>query len=219
MTRFQIPDVFLPGFTKISELAAEKAEEIGDLLREVPVGINRQEFHTIFKDKVSGLESPFAETIFSFGGILANKKAGEDIRELALSLTNAFKEKNEEKVSDTTAEQLNQNLLTILKNAENLEKTFKAIHLLSSNAHIYRDSVILTDIRLLFEDEVENAPKCGVVLHQLKIDYVENEKLKSLFVCLDNDDLNGLIENLQRAIKKEESIKKNQDKINFISIK
>jgi hypothetical protein len=33
------------------------------------------------------------------------------------------------------------------------------------NNHIYRESGVMTDMRLLFNDELENPPKCGVILH------------------------------------------------------
>jgi hypothetical protein len=219
MIKFQIPDLFFSGFNAISELTTEDAGKIVKLLDEVPVGISLQEFQERFRtDETSELKQEIAEIVFSFGSILANKKTGEDIPELALGLTNAFKEKKED-VADEVVEQLNNNLLTIFKNAENLKKTFKAFQLLSANAHIYRGSKIMTDIRMLFEDDVENAPKCGVVLHQLKIEYLENEELKSFFVCLDKEDVISLTDSLQRALKKEESINRNQDKINFIRIK
>jgi hypothetical protein len=48
---------------------------------------------------------------------------------------------------------------------------------------------------------------------------VENEEPKSFFVSLDREDLINLSENLQRALKKEESIKRNQDTINFLTLK
>jgi len=220
MIKFQIPDVFFTGFTAISQLTTENVGKIANLLREVPVGISLPDFQEIFeKSDFPGLNPEIAETIFSFGGILANKDTEENIRELALGLSHAYQEKKGGKVSGKVTDQLNQNLLTIFKNAENLKKTFKAMQLLSANAQIYRESTILTDIRLLFDDVVEKAPECGVVLHQLKIEYVENEELKSFFVCLNNEDVIGLIDNLKRALKKEDSIIKSQDNINFISFK
>lgn len=77
----------------------------------------------------------------------------------------------------------------------------------------------LDDMRLLFNDEIESPPGCGVILHQLKIEYVENGKRKSVFVSLNRDDVRELSENLQRALKKEEVIKENQPNIKFIELK
>lgn len=218
MTRFQIPDVFLSSFAVISELTNDDAARIGNFLNSAPVGLSMKEFLKLFKNEFVELEAEIAQTVYSFGGILISKKAGEDIKDLAEALAYAFAEKKGDSFSDVAIANLARNLHIILENASNLEKTFKAMQLLSANANIYRDSKIFTDIRLLFEEDVESATRCGVILHQLKIEYSHNEEPKTLFICLDNEDLSGLIESLQRAIKKEESIKKNQSGINFIKL-
>jgi len=210
MAKFQIPDAYLTGFTTLSELTPYEAEEISKLLSKAPVGSSIEDYQNIFKEaNITVNIQEILETIFSLGSLLVDKKADSDIIELASDLTSAFLSKKQEKISDDLAENLTQNLVTIFQNADNLKKSYKVFQLLSENAHIYRDSRIMTDVRLLFEDEVESAPHCGVVLHQLKIEYLENEKPKSFFVCLDNEEVLKLIENLQRALKKEESIKTN----------
>lgn len=220
MTKFQIPDAYLTGFTELSKLTTNEAEEISKLLNKAPIGGSIEDYQNIFKEtNISVNIQEVLETIFSLGSLLMDKKAGSDIVELASDLTSAYIEKKLEKIPDNVAEKLRQNLVTIFQNADNLKKSYKVFRLLSENAHIYRDSRIMTDVRLLFEDEVEIAPHCGVVLHQLKIEYLENEKPKSFFVCLDNEDVLKLIENLQRALKKEESIKANQADIKFITLK
>jgi hypothetical protein len=77
----------------------------------------------------------------------------------------------------------------------------------------------MTDMRLLFNDELETVPGCGVILHQLKIDYIENGEQKSFFVSMDKDDVTKMSNVLQRALKKEEIILKNQRDIHFITLK
>ncbi|MFW5886139.1 MAG: hypothetical protein ACOCUL_00140 [Bacteroidota bacterium] len=219
MTKFQIPEAFLPGFMELSKLSPEDAEKIGILLNQIPVGATIQDFRETFTE--AGLPENIqvtAETVFSMGALLAGETEN-DLTELATGLSKAFQEKNQGKITNEEAQQLKRNLLIILKNGDNLKKTYKAYQLFSENARIYRNSRVMTDIRLLFNDELDSNPRSGLILHQLKIEYVENEKPKSFFVSLDREDLVSLSENFQRALKKEESIKQNQDTINFLTLK
>jgi threonine dehydratase len=82
-----------------------------------------------------------------------------------------------------------------------------------------KKSSVMTDMRLLFNDELVTAPTCGVILHQLKIDYIENGEQKSFFLSMDKDDVTEMCNVLKRALKKEDIILKNQSDIHFITLK
>lgn len=219
MTKFKIPDAFLPGFMELSRLSSDDAENVGILLNQISVGATNQDFReAIIRADLPKNILLSADAIFSLGALLADK-TGVDTTELATGLTDAFLEQKHGEFADEEGQQLKRNLLILLENGDNLRKTYKAYQLYSDNIRIYRDSRVLTDIRLIFNDELDSNPKSGLILHQLKMEYLENEELKSFFVNLDSEDLVTLSENLQRALKKEESIKRNHDKIDFISLK
>lgn len=219
MLRFQIPDSAIPTFTELSKLSKEDTNKIVSLLQQVEIGDTLDDFLEIFKDtNLSKDIIGMAETIFSFGGLLANEKKS-DIQSIAAALTKAYEEKREGKIEENEVKRLNENLLIIFESADNLKKTFKAFYLFTENDKLYNNSRVITDMRLLFNDEIESPPGCGVILHQLKIEYMENGKRKSVFVSLNRDDVRELSENLQRALKKEEVIKENQPNIKFIELK
>lgn len=219
MLRFQIPDSAIPTFTELSKLSKEDTNKIVSLLQQVEIGDTLDDFLEIFKNtKLSKDIIGMEETIYSFGGLLANEKES-DLQSIAAALTKAYEEKREGKIEENEVKRLNENLLIIFESADNLKKTFKAFHLFTENDKLYNNSRIITDMRLLFNDEIESPPGCGVILHQLKIEYVENGKRKSVFVSLNRDDVRELSENLQRALKKEEIIKENQPNIKFIELK
>ena len=139
---------------------------------------------------------------------------------LAGSLTDAYIEKKKDDISSKEEiDMLKHNLFLLFENADNLKKTFKALRLFTQSAFNYLDSSVITDVRPLFNDDLESTPTCGVILHQLKIEYEENDEGKSFYVSLNRDDVSELIDNLQRALKKEEVIKLNQTGVNFIELK
>lgn len=219
MTRFQIPDNALHAFTELSKLSTSESEKIGLLLQQFPLGGNIEDLKELLDDNQLFVDVPdMAETFFSFGSLLTNKKdISKDI--LAKKLSDAFAVKKKDEIGKDVVEQLEKNLLTFFESADSLTKTMKAIKLLTENAHIYHECGIMTDMRLLFNDNLETGSSCGVILHQLKIEYIENGKKRSFFVSMDKDDLTELSDVLQRALKKEEVILKNQSDIHFITLK
>jgi hypothetical protein len=218
MNRFQIPAAVAPTFDELSQLSTKDAEKVASLLHQFPIGGRFEDLQKILQESQFSERLPnLDQTLFSFGKLLIDEW-GEDIEALAQSLSEAFA-RNKEDISENIIEQLKENLLIIFEHADHLKKTFKTNYLFSENNHIYRESSIMTDTRLLFNDELENPPKCGVILHQLKIEYEEDDMRKTFFVSMDKDDITELAEVLQRALKKEEIIKKSQSNIHFITLK
>lgn len=66
---------------------------------------------------------------------------------------------------------------------------------------------ILTDIRPVFGTDPAAAPLACAVVHTLRLGYHENSKHKNLFVALSNSDLHVLRNLIDRALKKEGSLR------------
>jgi hypothetical protein len=81
---------------------------------------------------------------------------------------------------------------------DNALPAFTELSILSAE-ETEKKSSVMTDMRLLFNDELETAPACGVILHQLKIDYIENGEQKSFFLSMDKDDVTEMCNVLKRA--------------------
>lgn len=218
MTKLQIPEPVLPTFELLTRLPMEDAEKIGSLVKQFQAGGSFENFQKIFSESEFSKEAPeLAEAIFSFGGLFVSQRE-KDSGALAEALSKAFAKKKKEEINEKSVENLQKNLTIILENSENLKKTFKAFYLLKENMHLYQMGSVITDTRLLFNDELDDLPSCGVILHQLKIDYMEDDEQKSFFVTLDKEDITKLSEVLKRALKKEEVIKKKQTNIEFITL-
>lgn len=85
----------------------------------------------------------------------------------------------------------------------------KAGNVLVDHERIFVDARILTDIRPIFHPDVSEAPNAAVVVHMLRITQRDIlAKRKTLYFALDGNDLRSLRDLLDRAIKKEETLKK-----------
>ena len=221
MTRYKIPTDFLPGFKTLSQLPEKEVVKLAEILESMPVGMDVQDFRSAIK-KEEGLSDESllpVDAIFSLGGLLLEKKADESVEQLAEDLANAYGRECEETIESGIIDHLSKNLLLLFERSDNLKKTFKAYHLLFENARNYRKGSIVTDMRMIFDDDFEKQHQAGLIIHQMKLEYVENNSLKEFFISLDRDDVIALRKELKRSLDKEECIKRDFDKIQFIEIK
>jgi hypothetical protein len=83
----------------------------------------------------------------------------------------------------------------------------KSDELLHQHEHALSKVRIITDIRPVFGEDATNFPDAAVLIHMLKITYIQEDSLKDFFVAMDSNDIKLLREALDRAEKKAESLK------------
>ena len=98
MTRFQIPNNALSAFIELSKLSTSESQKIGHLLKQFPLGGTIEDLQELLNDNLLFVDVPdIAETFFSFGSLLTNKK---DISKevLAKKLSDAFAVKKKDEI-------------------------------------------------------------------------------------------------------------------------
>jgi len=85
----------------------------------------------------------------------------------------------------------------------------KALGVMADHAKVFCDGRVLTDLRPVFRSSADQEPLAFITLHTLKIAYHEhsNGKHREFFVAMDRNDIHKLISVLERALKKEASLK------------
>jgi len=215
MRKVAIPPSVLPGFEIISSFTKEDVEKLTSYLANIPVG------------KINNLDNDIAElfdydkaneilkTITSFSELMGFKN--DTIEDVAKNLCDSYRDMNRGKTSDEKIGILYENLVAIFRNYKNLGLALKARDLLLENEHNFHDSKIISDVRLIFDEDLENKKRHGVVIHRLHIQYRKERNIKEIFLALDMNDLEQLKDEIDRAIKKHEVIKNDyQDLIDFV---
>lgn len=93
-----------------------------------------------------------------------------------------------------------------LLNIKTLNTLSKAIRLQRDGERIYCDARIISDIRPVFGDDVEERPISAVITHTLKLGYDVMGEHKEFFVVLDEQDLNALQGVIERAQAKGDTL-------------
>ncbi len=85
----------------------------------------------------------------------------------------------------------------------------KAGEVLTQHEHIFHGARILTDIRPIFHLDVTEKPEAAVIIHMLHITERNNQReFSDRYYAMDSNDIRFLKTLLDRAIKKEETLRK-----------
>ncbi len=208
-----MPEIFIseelvPGFKAIIKLPKKATQKIADYLSNSKIFNDPNIFLSdldkfIEKDLKIKESRSIVQAIGSFIDLLQD----DTCEKVSENLANSFKELHYNDINDKDLSLLKNNLEVILSSAHNLEISIKAYRLTRESSNVYRKSKVLSDIRVVFEKELDNKNRKAVLVHNLHLQYSNNSENKEFFVALDLEDLKEIKEKIDRAIRKDEIIK------------
>src|SRR5690606_15892369 len=151
-------------------------------------------------------DSRIAEVLLSLVPLVTDNSSKADIAE---ELVNSYRNKREgESFNDKI---LLERLQVIFENNDQVVVMYKINKLIAENANTYRESDIITDLRLVFNEPPnipkENQRRTAIIIHRLKMGYFKSGNYKEVFFSLDRNDLVSLKSVIERALLKEDCIK------------
>lgn len=216
MRKIVIPEDVLPGFAILSSFAKKDIEKLTSYLKNISIRNSLknlpEEIAELFDIKTS---IEIVKTIASFSELIDNKN--NDIEDTSKSLCESYKDRVGDNIGLEKLETLQYNLVEIFKSYKNLGLSLKARDLLLENENNFSDSRIISDLRLVFDDDLENKKRHGIIIHRLHIEYRQEQHRKDIHISLDMNDLEQLKEEIERAIQKHKLIDKDySDSIEFV---
>ena len=115
--------------------------------------------------------------------------------------------------------QFESNLTSLLSVYDKIRITSKSQSLILENSNNFNEARIVSDVRFVFDKDLDDANKYAVLIHNLKIEYTKNDDRRSFFVSMDFSDLIEMKKLIDRAIEKDKIIRKNEHNFNVIDIK
>lgn len=210
-TPLRVPREYEGGLAKIRDLSDESAQELLAALKQVPATYDQSALSSAVAEKVDTIAaSDVNEIVPALLSLYAYRDYSQSaISDVAESMVQAMLESESERLRLLPEDRdFFTKRLSELLSVEPLNRVVRASILLHENEHSLRDARILTDIRPVFETENPDAPPRGaVILHTLKISYRADNTVKEFFVALDTDDVRKLLDQLERADAKAESLK------------
>lgn len=134
--------------------------------------------------------------------------ADGDPRQFASDAVDAAKEELQELKKD--AEEwaaFTRDLATLLACDESLGVTAKVLSVRREYGNVFCSARILTDIRPVFGPDPSRTPLAAAIVRTLHIAHHAGDSHEDFYVALDADDLRKLGDQIDRAVKKEASLK------------
>jgi hypothetical protein len=219
MANYIIPTPYISGFENMVKIPDNELEKFAQAISETEIGDSVESIMA----RTDGLITSFSR--MQTHGIIAALISVVEIFENAKRNIEVFSKEFSESylVSNPEATQedvetLKRNLSILLKAFDNIRITSKARDVMTTNSANFRDARIISDIRLVFDDDLQESEKLAVVVHDLSIDHYKDGKKKTFFASMDLSDLKKLKDVLDRAILKDSVIREGKHQIKFLDI-
>ena len=225
MANYGIPQKARLGFKKMTVLNSEQLNSLIETIKKAGVGEDIRDI--IDNNDVNGLSKNelgnVLMSLFSLVNIFleSNDSVTKFSDEFSISYKETIEDKNE--INEVELENFRNNLIQILPSlSTSIKYTIKAKELMTSNQNNYREAKIISDIRLVYDDQsdLKKKEQYSLVVHHLKVRYFNSINLRNEFyVSLNLTDLKELQKVLQRAIEKDELLRSNHHDLTFIDLK
>lgn len=228
MPRIQIPKKYRYGIEKIITLNSAVFENLIDALKNSNPSFHLKKLAdtVCLKIKQKGIEDltkddllNILEAIVSLYPLQAYSSL--TIEDLASSLGEAVAELEDfHNVTEEQKKIFEARITTLLSINGALDVASKVGELLLEYEHLFLGSRIITDIRPVFDSDLNKIPAGALLVHTLKLEYKQGNEEKDFYIALDTNDVKKLREQLDRAEQKAESIKLmlNQAQVSYLDV-
>ncbi|VXD11350.1 hypothetical protein PL8927_140115 [Planktothrix serta PCC 8927] len=208
MAVLQIPDRYIPGLQLIATLDKKVVESVLKAVAESKPSLKNKEIATEVSKVVPEIDPQNVyQIILALASIYDlreytqydNDKLSEDLSESIIT--------DLEDLSFEQQQQLKELILKALNLLEGtLGSTSKARILLSEYERLYLKAKIITDVRPIFKEELSDSVEGTLIIHLLKLNYLDKSGEKEFFIALDESDLKELEEQVKKAQEQKKSL-------------
>lgn len=200
-----IPDGYKDGFKELASLEKDTFTAIQEALLSLPLKSSTEELASDVA-QIKGLEKEKIKNIFSsIEGLISFLDEENEIDEISNDVVSILFSNG--LITKEDGPHLKNRILSLL-NDKKIYYAYKAEDLISENKNFFIQCRIVTDIRPIFDLDVEQAPKAGFITHTLHIHYSADGGAphKDFYITLEPGDIGTLIEALLRAERKEKGL-------------
>ena len=216
MATISIPERVYPGLRIISELDDKEINKVIKFLNSFHIGEDLQTLADELNDLVGEDRGDYLmQAILSFSRLIEYDEV--NLEDVANNLTTSYFELTNTKSTKPKAKRLTDNLIKILSNYKNLKLSIKSRRNSMYNENNLDKSKLFTDIRLVFDEELNDKNRIGIILHKLYLQYERNGETQEFHLTMDLKDLKKLKSQIEESILKDELIREDySENLNFI---
>jgi len=198
-----IPQEYTEGFKEISLLDDEVFNSILKSLESLDLGLSLDELAYAVSKAVFLDSNKILEMLSSVAAIIPYLEEENDVPEC---VSDVFKIAIEQKLVKSNSHL--EDRLTKLIDNRRIYYAYKVGDLKTENKNIYITSKVITDMRPIFDLNIEKPPVLGITQHTLHLHYQSDlaSDHKDFYIVLTSSEIDELVGVLIRADKKEETL-------------
>ena len=214
-TKLRIPDIELENFIFFMNLPELVRNELIQALENAPIGLHDS---TLFEYLSSNVKNLSGEKISSLLSIYQGLSKAKDELELD---DNEFIQDLKLAFIDTGNKDLTPNkeslkiFESLFNSKTNINTSRKILNEYAENLNNYISSKIITDIRPIFDDENFIG---SAIVNELKINYNSQNEEQQIFISVDENDIDDLIEVLRTTKSQIKAIREKFKNLDIIKI-
>lgn len=208
--KIRIPQRYQAGIAKLISLRDNSIQELLAALDGIPSTFNLDGLKSQIASKITTISPSEQDDIITATDALYNIRLemGLPLADFIEKLLQAMEESGNE---DLKLEAYNRDTfrdrLIVLLDKKLLELATKAAKTFYEHDRVLGLVRISTDVRSVFGQDTGNPPEAAIIVHNLKIHYIQGNEHKDIFVALDTADIAVIIESLRQAQEKAETLK------------
>jgi len=221
MAKIQIPRPIEIGLAELFGLSDEARLQLISEMNELEPTLKPKTLVANIKAKLGAITTQDIESVIntvaslSFARMSMEKSASEFSADIVEALEES--EHKPQGLNEHSRDSFKEHLEKLL-NTPAIRISSKSDELLHQHEHALSKVRVITDIRPVFGGESTDFPEAAVLIHMLKITYIQEDSLKDFFVAMDSNDIKLLRDTLDRAEKKAESLKSILNKSNIFCV-
>jgi hypothetical protein len=209
MLALTIPREHLRGLKALLSMPGEVLPALIRELEEIPLSFAPHAKVKAAFSQIGGVPSQEADyaarVLMSL--LILRDDIDEDISELVGEIANQLRNAiSDEPLEKETLDTIEDRLGSFL-NINSLLVSAKAVSVMSEQDKLFDKSRVLTDIRPVFGTQVDEAPKAALIVHNLAIHFYQHGEHQEFFMAMSENELQKLIDALERAKSKAKSLK------------
>lgn len=206
--KLKIPERYASSMAELVRLSPEDLAAFLRAAREKTPSLALIELTNSIADQLSIDRKRMSEVVRTLGDLQTVREGfGFSVGDFIAELRSAIEESGKDDLVPQDWAAFEEALSEALSGDNAIAIASKAQSVAREYPSIFCSGRILTDLRAVFKSDVDQAPAAFVVIHTLKIVYHEDQDHKEFFVSLDNGDLDKLTVQIERALKKETSLR------------
>ncbi len=219
----QIPIQYYPILNQLIELDDTIIEDIVQSLKIVRPTLELEALTKTVASQVRTISqqsiSDILEFVISLYALSDEHEVAQD--EVVIFLDNFIRNSEEfSHISLNQLERVKHRLSRLMEPGGVLFLLSRAANVILDNERIFLRSRIISDLRPIFEPDLEKGPSSASIIHTLKLEYRQGNESQEFFITLDSLDIKQLREQLERAEKKAEALKRwlEKSEVSYVEI-